>query len=867
MKRVAGIFFASILSLYANAAFAQSCNDPAGFLKSFGTFNIGDPMVFGPDCQHTQSGSVGAPSALLGATNIYTGDNFFKSGRPWADVRAWGAVGNSVTDDTAAIQAAINFMQTTYNGGVIYVPGSNNPYCTFTGITAGTGIRIVGESFESSILSSCGHDTTVVTLNGFQASLEHINIFGKGTNNDTGTFGASFPTVDVGTNCVQCRLINMQSEGGLYAYRMLTDDIYMSETHGNSAYGSAVLYLRSGIWIGHGQFDQPWPFAIPAGLGTTVPAWQSAHSYSAGAIVTALGPDTKSYIIQAMTSGISGASAPALRNLGLNITDNTVTWRLVSAAIYYGIQCDTGCSETTITQTDFSGSFSSALALTNTLAGNAPRYIKISDSIMGQQLGPAILASAGNNLHVTGLEIGGGQFSNAAGISVGSGWTGDIGVVNTTIFGGKYGIQLSGGTNFNLTGSRIFGTTTAAMGVDANVSNWAVVGNSLGSSATLGQNAASLIVAAGTSNNITFANNDTQGTAGAAIQDASTGTNKIILNAGTPMNVSGTGFGWNGYASNGGYEINNVLSSLGNAGTPNAGSGIAMVGGSSPGFQCQNFALGTYLNCANTALSWDFKPSNSATSGWTLSANVLAPDADNVTTLGTSSKQPSTVFTRALQIGAVPEVFPASGQLVGTSDTQTLTGKSIDGSEINSGTVANARLAAVNLAAGNVNGGVVNALPNSNLANSSVTISGKVVSLGGSYTPSRVLMTPASPTSTASLTAVMSGLGGSFTPVTSGNMYLSATMITSNNTVNDGCAVQFRYGTGAAPVNGAALTGAAAGQAMLTSGSAGQLLPVPLMAYIQGFAIGTTYWLDISESAVTGGTCSPSQITMIALEQ
>lgn len=45
-------------------------------------------------------------------------------------------------------------------------------------------------------------------------------------------------------------------------------------------------------------------------------------------------------------------------------------------------------------------------------------------------------------------------------------------------------------------------------------------------------------------------------------------------------------------------------------------------------------------------------------------------------------------FTNTFSIGGTAETFPTSGLLVGTTDTQTLTGKSIAGSEINSGVVA-----------------------------------------------------------------------------------------------------------------------------------------------------------------------------------
>lgn len=49
-------------------------------------------------------------------------------------------------------------------------------------------------------------------------------------------------------------------------------------------------------------------------------------------------------------------------------------------------------------------------------------------------------------------------------------------------------------------------------------------------------------------------------------------------------------------------------------------------------------------------------------------------------------------FTGTLEVGGTAETFPASGLIVGTTDSQTLTNKSIAGSEIDSGTVPAARL-------------------------------------------------------------------------------------------------------------------------------------------------------------------------------
>src|SRR5438477_8088052 len=71
-----------------------------------------------------RSGSAGADRlatyARLNRVNSFTADNLFGSGRPWVDVRAFGAVGDGVADDTAAMQAAVDSLHAA--GGVVFVP-------------------------------------------------------------------------------------------------------------------------------------------------------------------------------------------------------------------------------------------------------------------------------------------------------------------------------------------------------------------------------------------------------------------------------------------------------------------------------------------------------------------------------------------------------------------------------------------------------------------------------------------------------------------------------------------------------------------------------------------------------------------------
>lgn len=150
---------------------------------------------------------------------------------------------------------------------------------------------------------------------------------------------------------------------------------------------------------------------------------------------------------------------------------------------------------------------------------------------------------------------------------------------------------------------------------------------------------------------------------------------------------------------------------------------------------------------------------------------------------------------------------------------------------------------------------------------SGITVNGKGL-VTAAVAPARTQSLPANPTGTASGVQVMAGLAGSFTPATSGNMFLTVQSTIANSTINDGCIVQMRFGTGGAPANGAAATGTAIGkQQAATSFAANALNASTLVAYQTGLVVSTVYWFDLGFAAVTGGTCSPTAIVMDAFEQ
>lgn len=116
-------FFAAAAFLFcAQGANAQVCNDPSGFLKSFGPYNIGDFASFGPDCQHLQGGIIGSISSnsiiytwpLGGVAESQTSYN-----RQRVSVIDCGAVGDGVTDDAPAFRKCYDGVN---DGGEIFIP-------------------------------------------------------------------------------------------------------------------------------------------------------------------------------------------------------------------------------------------------------------------------------------------------------------------------------------------------------------------------------------------------------------------------------------------------------------------------------------------------------------------------------------------------------------------------------------------------------------------------------------------------------------------------------------------------------------------------------------------------------------------------
>jgi hypothetical protein len=178
--------------------------------------------------------------------------------------------------------------------------------------------------------------------------------------------------------------------------------------------------------------------------------------------------------------------------------------------------------------------------------------------------------------------------------------------------------------------------------------------------------------------------------------------------------------------------------------SPNAQGGALIAIGNGGGATTQGFNL--ILNGATYAFPFVVGgivgPSTSVVNDaacWNNTTGTLLKDCGAFVTVGGNNTWTGTNnYTGPFQVNSVAQTFPASGNIVGTSDTQTLTNKSINAAQINSGTLPAVAFPALTGDVTNSAGTLATTISAGAVTNSKLAVAGSANTIKGAATSTAI---------------------------------------------------------------------------------------------------------------------------------
>lgn len=258
----------------------------------------------------------------------------------------FNATGNGVTDDSAAIQQAINYVCQTGQKSIIHFPAGNYLLNSGISISNAASIQLVGEgSFGGTTLLYGGASGDVVTFSNCQhSSLQCMNI--QYAENNTATNGNA---VTLDGNCFQVHLFDVRMDycyNGVWIKHATESRLnkiqfrYMLGNYGVQFGGTSGCYRAV---LDDIIADNPYPLTCPA--QASIGNWMPGKTYAAGDVVLSNG-----CIYQCVTAGTSSTgTGPSGNGGGLrlpqtSIADGTAAWVFVSNRITWIAQESNGYS-------------------------------------------------------------------------------------------------------------------------------------------------------------------------------------------------------------------------------------------------------------------------------------------------------------------------------------------------------------------------------------------------------------------------------------------------------------------------------------------------------------------------------------------
>ena len=528
-----------------NAALKTITGAPGKRLVRMGYYVIGDGGSAAynwsaTNCAAADDGSQVQPTGITGC--------WLLDPNTAMNVKVFGAKGDGVADDTAAIQANIN-----YNKQIFIAPGT---YCIKSGplLVNNDGTSLRGSNRQTTILSACGADVGIIEMRGYRSQLNNLRIVGS-QNPATTKNAVSLLGGQTYPHCAECEITDSRVEGGYYAIYADAYEVYITWSRIEFSYGPALVYLtNTGGYMFRDKFDQWYPAGYPD-YGVANPlTWQANHTYATRDLVR-VSYSGRTYLMQAMGPGTSGTVQPIPAAYHTDVHDGGVTWRLSSADPYAGVWYDTNSGyDAFLSYSDFSSNFTSGIVISNKLGGQPPHYIYMDHLTMASNLFQNIYIEAGYGYSVHDSHFGTCLAFGCSIISLNPGFQGDMVFSRNWVGSTGGGVGPAGGTGMYLgAGYRtivtdnIFSAGNTAVSVEANVQDF-IINNNEFASGVFGCALNGVFIKPGTSNFYSIIGNNLSCVTN-PLQDGGTGSDKQIINVGTPTTVRNLPTSCTGYPS------------------------------------------------------------------------------------------------------------------------------------------------------------------------------------------------------------------------------------------------------------------------------------------------------------------------------
>jgi hypothetical protein len=481
-----------------------------------------------------------------------------------ANVLDYGAVGDGVANDTAAIQAAIN----ANPGKIIFIPKGTYRITQLT-VTSnsttlmGEGMLANGTSFAP--VNATGND---VVFDGCQHSqIQNINF--RPVTKKTSGYAVYFTN-----NAYKCKAVNVRVDYGFSGFAIYNGTEceiidcqcrYMLGLDGIYFGGSTGSYRAV---INNFNADNPFPNGYGAGA-TSVKTYAPLTAYSVSDMVS-----VNNYIWQCSTAGTTGTASSPSSIPGATpdtvfttpVTDGSVQWKFVSNVSLTWIRQDSfGYSLVVDKAALLNGGRGFAQTDTVNSGSSFPVWAFVWDLECDHNFFGGVLLERGEGCYINGSWIG--SVLRGNGVLIGPNYRGEVHIGSgTRIMGNaEHGVLIQAGPqtcyidgcqigyNSQRTASTYNGVTVAANAVDFSILNCRI-GDLRGTGSSNEANA--ILIEAGTSNKFVVSNNNVFGGISSII-DNSTGTDKVIanniganLNLLTPIVVGASPFSWTNNTGN-----------------------------------------------------------------------------------------------------------------------------------------------------------------------------------------------------------------------------------------------------------------------------------------------------------------------------